>query len=328
MTKITAIITTYRRPIDLARCLEAFTKQIRPVDEVVVVVRDTDNETWERLETIKPPSLPIQIATVIEPGAIAALNKGLETATGDIICITDDDGAPHPDWLKRIEAYFLDDSEIGAVGGRDWVYQGGTDLEDGAKEVVGKVQWFGRVIGNHHLGVGKAREVDVVKGVNMSYRRQAIIGKYFDQRMKGSSAQIHFEIEFCLSLKKSGWKIIYDPAIAVNHYPGKRFDEDKRHQFNPLAQTNIAHNETLALLQHLSPIRKIIFMLWAILIGTSEIPGFVQLLRFIPKQKGLARKKFFASVRGRFLGWQTWLHTFQQVHPHPTLNSLTLKSKI
>lgn len=313
MTKITAIITTYRRPVDLARCLESFTKQIRPVDEVIVVVRDTDKETWERLDAIKPASLPIYVTTVIEPGAIAALNKGLDAATGDIICITDDDAAPHPDWLQKIETYFLCDSQIGAVGGRDWVYQGGTDLEDGAKESVGKVQWFGRVIGNHHIGVGDAREVDVIKGVNMSYRRTAIMGKHFDQRMKGSSAQIHFEIEFCLSLKKNGWKIIYDPSVAVNHYPGKRFDEDKRNLFNAVAQTNIAHNETLALLQHISPIRRIIFMLWAILVGTSEIPGFVQYLRFLPQDKGFAFKKFIASIQGRFLGWKTWQSTFQGI---------------
>lgn len=35
------------------------------------------------------------------------------------------------------------------------------------------VQWFGRVIGNHHLGTGGVREVDILKGVNMSFRQTA-----------------------------------------------------------------------------------------------------------------------------------------------------------
>jgi cellulose synthase/poly-beta-1,6-N-acetylglucosamine synthase-like glycosyltransferase len=101
------------------------------------------------------------------------MNAGLDAACGDIIAFTDDDAAPHTDWLERIEAHFLSDTNIGGVGGRDWVYHG-TQLEEGEREVVGQVQWFGRVIGEHHLGVGEAREVDVLKGVNMSFRRSAI----------------------------------------------------------------------------------------------------------------------------------------------------------
>ncbi len=306
MTTITALVTTYRRPKDLARCLEALSQQTRPADEVVVVIRDTDMETWSMLESIKPPSLPVRTATVILPGAIAALNAGLDATHGDIIAITDDDAAPHTDWLERIEMHFLSDSRVGAVGGRDWVYQGETLLQAKEREVVGRVRWFGHVIGNHHLGVGKAREVDLVKGANMSYRRDAILGRHFDARMKGTSAQINFEIEFSLALKNAGWKIIYDPAVAVNHYPGKRFDEDQRNKFNEVAFTNIVHNETLALLEHLPPLRRIAFLVWAILIGTRESLGFLQWIRFLPSEGRLAGQKWFASIRGRWQGWQTW----------------------
>jgi hypothetical protein len=99
----------------------------------------------------------------------------------------------------------------------------GTQLQDasmhpGNPETVGQVQWFGQVIGNHHVGKGEAREVDVLKGVNMSFRGKAIGQKRFDTRMRGTSAQIHYEIEFCLSLKRAGWKLVYDPKIAVDHY--------------------------------------------------------------------------------------------------------------
>jgi glycosyltransferase involved in cell wall biosynthesis len=80
------------------------------------------------------------------------MNAGMDAAGGDIIAFTDDDAAPHTDWLEGIEAHFLSDTNIGGVGGRDWVYHG-TQLEEGEREVVGQVQWFGRVIGEHHLGV-------------------------------------------------------------------------------------------------------------------------------------------------------------------------------
>jgi glycosyltransferase involved in cell wall biosynthesis len=304
--KITVIVPTYRRPKDLARCLEALKKQTRPADELVVVVRNTDEETWAFLKLFNPEFLPLRTETVTAPGAIAAMNMGLDAASGDIVSFTDDDAAPHADWLERIEAHFLSDERLGGLGGRDWVYFGTELYKAEPKEEVGRVQWFGRVIGNHHLGIGKAREVDILKGVNMSFRRAAIANRYFDRRMRGTSAQIHFEIEFCLALKKAGWKLIYDPMLAVDHYRGERFDEDRRDQFSEIAMTNIVHNKTLALLEHLSPARRAIFLIWSVLVGTRGAPGFLQWLRFLPSESSLAGQKCLASLRGIWQGWQTW----------------------
>lgn len=304
--KITVIIPTYCRTHDLARCLEALQQQTQLPDQVVVVVRDTDAQTWTFLESNKNFCLRLQTVMVKVPGVIAAMNAGLDAAIGDIIAFTDDDAAPHKDWLQRIEAHYESDSRIGAVGGRDWVYQG-NQLLDGAKEVVGRLQWFGRVIGNHHLGVGEPREVDVLKGVNVSYRRSAIALLRFDERMRGTGAQVHFELAFCLALKRAGWKLIYDPHVAVNHYPAQRFDEDQRNKFNDIALINAVHNETLALLEHMKPVQRTVFGVWAILVGTRDALGFVQLLRLLPREGTLAVAKWFASIRGRWEGFRTWL---------------------
>jgi cellulose synthase/poly-beta-1,6-N-acetylglucosamine synthase-like glycosyltransferase len=272
----------------------------------LVVVRDTDTETWTFLETYNRDSLQLRTVTVKVTGVVAAMNTGLDVATGDIIVTTDDDAAPHPDWLQRIEAHFESDSKIGGVGGRDWQYVGTQIKETGDRTEVGRLQWFGRVIGNHHLGVGPAREVDVLKGVNMAYRRTAIKGMHFDERMRGTGAQVHFELAFTLPIKRAGWKIIFDPLVAVDHYPAVRFDEDQRHNFNDIAWSNAIHNETLVLLEHFPPMQRISFLLWAILIGTREALGVVQCLRFLPKQGELAWKKWLASIRGRAQGWETW----------------------
>jgi cellulose synthase/poly-beta-1,6-N-acetylglucosamine synthase-like glycosyltransferase len=305
MMTITALVPTYRRPKDLARCLEAMQKQTRPADEVLVVVRDTDVETWKLLKAFNPNFLPLRTATVSVPGQVAALNAGLDTAQGDIIAITDDDAAPHTDWLARIEAHFLSDDRVAGVGGRDWVYHG-TQLEDGARQVVGRVQWFGRVIGNHHLGVGEPREAELLKGANMSYRRTAITSLRFDRRMQGIGAQGNNDMAFSLALKRAGWKLIYDPMVAVDHYPAQRFDEDQRNKFNEIAFMNTVHNETIALLEYLTPARRVVFLMWAILVGTREALGFLQWLRLMPSEGALAGQKWLASLRGRWQGWWTW----------------------
>lgn len=306
MLSLTALIPTYHRPQDLARCLEALQQQTRPADEVLVVFRDTDAETSKLLEAFNSELLPLR--TLILPdagGVVAALNAGLDAAQGEIIAITDDDAAPHADWLSRIETHFLSDSKVAGVGGRDWVYHG-TQLEEGEREVVGLVQWFGRVIAEHHLGVGNAREVDLLKGVNMSFRRSAIASLRFDQRLSGTGAQPHNELAFCLPLRRAGWTLIYDPMVGVDHFPSQRFDEDQRDQFNNIAFGNWVRNETLILLEHLSPTRRIVFLVWAILVGTREAPGFVQCLRFLPNQGALSGQKLLASLRGRWQGWSSW----------------------
>ena len=307
---ITILIPTYRRPNDLYRCLTALQRQTRPADEVLVVVRDSDRETWEFFKTFEVKSLPLKVLTIKVSGVIAAMNLGFETATGDIISITDDDAAPHPDWLERIEAHFTLDKHLGGLGGRDRIYINGT-LQDasthpGASNVVGQLQWFGRMIGNHHVGTGQSREVDLLKGVNMSFRREAIVGLRCDERLKGAGAQVHFEVALSLATKQRNWKLVYDPDVTVDHYIGKRFDEDKRNEFNSLAQRNAVHNETLILLDYLSPMQRIVFLIWSVLIGTRAALGFTQLIRFAPIEGKLAVQKWIASMQGRWLGWITW----------------------
>lgn len=286
--------------------MEALKKQTRPVDEIIVTVRDSDTLTWKFLETYDKQALSFQTVTVTVPGVVAAMNLGLSISTGDIIAFTDDDAAPHPDWLERMEAYFVSDTKVGAVGGRDWQYVGTQIKEPGEREEVGRLQWFGRVIGNHHLAVGSAREVDVLKGVNMGFRRHAIQGMRFDERMLGTGAQVHFELAFNLELRRRGWKIIFDPLVAVDHYPAVRFDEDKRDQFNAIAWSNAVHNETLVLLEHFSLFQRTIFILWAFLIGTREALGLVQLLRLLLSEGEVAKLKWVASLRGRIQGLQSW----------------------
>ncbi len=271
-----------------------------------MVVRDTDVETWQFLAQFNLDKLPLHTVKVTQPGVVAALNAGLAAVEGDIVSITDDDAAPHPDWLERIAAYFTCDSRLGGLGGRDWIHHG-SKLEDESRLVVGQLQWFGRVIGNHHLGVGEPREVDVLKGVNMSFRTQAIGQLGFDKRMRGAGAQVHFEMAFTLALKRAGWKIIYDPNVAVDHYPAQRFDEDQRNNFNEIAFINLVHNETLVLLEHLPFIRRIVFLFWAVFVGTCDSLGLVQWLRFLPSQGQLAGKKLLASWRGRWQGYKQFV---------------------
>ncbi|MGH7746161.1 MAG: glycosyltransferase family 2 protein, partial [Candidatus Dormibacteria bacterium] len=243
--------------------------------------------------------LPLLVVEVAAPGVIAALNAGFARTSGEIIAVTDDDARPRPDWVLRLEAHFRADAAVGGVGGRDRI--GGVgDVPDGGRRRVGTVQWWGRRLGNHHLGVGGPRVVDILKGVNMSFRRLAIQGMEFDSRMRGEGAQPHFEVEFSLRLRRRGWKLIYDPDAAVDHFPGALTAGDHRARRHPRAVTDAVHNETVALLEHLSFARRLVFWVWAVAVGTRCAPGLVQWLRFLPSEPVWTTRKLAASLRGRY----------------------------
>jgi cellulose synthase/poly-beta-1,6-N-acetylglucosamine synthase-like glycosyltransferase len=306
MITITVIIPTYRRPKDLVRCLEALGQQTRPPNEVLVIVRDNDAETLTLLnKSCLESLLSLRLVEVKVPGQIAALNAGLNEAKCEIVSITDDDAVPSSKWLARIEEHFLSDKNIGGVGGRDWMYID-NQLIDGEREIVGKVQWFGRTIGEHHRGIGESREVEILKGANMSYRKTAIGNLRFDERLLGSGAEVHNDLAFSLSIKKAGWKLIYDPLVEIDHYHGKRFGEDQRGQFNEIAWFNEVHNGTLALMEYLPFVRRIVFTIWSVFVGTRKSFGLLQWLRFFPKEGELASKKWIVSMQGFWKGWQTW----------------------
>lgn len=273
--KVTVLVPTYRRPEDLARCLSALLCQQRAPEQIVVVARADDAATHACLaEHVTPRVLNVEVATVDEPGQVAALNRGLEAATGDVIAITDDDAAPRADWVARIAAHFEADAKLGALGGRDWVHEEGRVL-DGERELVGRVQRTGRIVGNHHLGVGEAREVDLLKGANMSYRRAAIGDLRFDRRLRGTGAQTHNDMAFSMGVKRAGWKLVYDPLVAVDHYPASRPGEDPRNAQTLASIRNGAFNFHLILRGHLAPLHRETAWWWWALVGTRVYPGLL-----------------------------------------------------
>ncbi|MGG3309613.1 glycosyltransferase [Paenibacillus lautus] len=300
---ISVIVPTYNRVEALLNCMQGIKRQTRYPDEIIVVVRSTDKCTLDRISAISIKNL--KIALIEQTGVVAALNCGIEQSSGSILVLTDDDTVPHTDWLAKIENYYLTEPTVGGVGGRDIVHSRGKTIP-AVKQKVGIIKPYGRIIGNHHIGIGKTREVDILKGANMSFRKDAIQGLKFDEMLKGTGAQVYNEMEISLSVKKKGWKLIYDPQLCVDHFPAERFDEDKRNQFNEIAFFNTAHNETYTLLKHSNWTRRLLLIVWIILVGSKASPGAIQFVRMLPREKYNSFNKIMISYKGRVEGWRTW----------------------
>jgi hypothetical protein len=304
--RVSALVPTFGRPEMLNRCLRAIGEQTRPADEIIVAYRPEDEPTQELLASPGLAGLPLLRAAVPRPGLVAANNAGLELAGGDIIAITDDDAQPTPDWLERIVRTFSQDERIAAVGGRDWIWRSGQWVDGDGGTDVGRVQRFGRIVGNHHIGVGPAREVDVLKGVNMSLRRSALGPLRFDERLRGKGTQMNTELGVCLALRSAGLRIVYDPSIRVDHFPAERPGGDRREAPSFEATVDTVHNETLALLEFLPLPRRLLFAGWSVLIGARGAPGLAQVVRLTLGGQRPPSTELRATLYGRWLGWRTY----------------------
>ena len=311
--RISVVVASFGRPQRLSACLDGLHRQQRAPDEVIVIVSAADPET-ERLVDDRRVAWPVlhRVCTT-RHGTVVAYNLGLEAASGTIVAYVDDDAVPEPDWLARIEATFQSDPRIAAVGGRD-VLEPALLASTAAMRIprrgsqlsVGEIQWWGRMTANHHVGGGGARDVDVLKGVNMSFRRAEVIDHGFDQRLHGEGAQVHSELSICLPLRRRGLRVVYDPHLVVQHRPAARKPGDERFAANRGAVRASAHNEALAILEYVSPLRRLVFVAWAVLVGHTEAPGLLALSRDLTVGRPRAMARFVAAQEGRWLACRTY----------------------
>ena len=300
---ISVIVPTYQRPEDLIRCLSALNLLDPPPEEVIVVHRSTDtssrdivtrwiDETDERYHR--------KSVTVHESGMIAALNAGICRARGSIIATLDDDCEVYSSWISKLYNWFSSDSRIGGVGGRDIImnerYTHDKDLYSPAS-IVGKVTWFGRCIGNHHLGCAQPMEVDILKGCNMAYRRRFA---WFDTNLRGIGAQVHNEIVLGLHVRDSGYRLVYDPSLRVKHYVAKRWDDDGRESRSPRAIENEAFNQLYAVFGRKKRIPAWIGATYSFLVGHRQTPGLVRLAKSIAGHESKVIHSFGPALKGKF----------------------------
>ncbi len=302
MPRVSVLVPSYGRPASLTRCLAALGGQTRAPDEVVVGGRTGDAATLASVESARAAGLPVRVATTAAAGVVASMQAALDAASGDIVALTDDDARPFPDWIEGLLAHFQSAPDVGGVGGRDW-----QPHERGNARRVGVVQWFGRVIGNHHLGAGAARDVDVLKGVNCAFRAPLLRAVGFDGRLRGSGAQLYWELGVCLPMRRAGWRLRYDPSVAVDHDVAPRLDADHLHRgvFAEPPLVDAVHNETVALLEGRQGAARACFLAWAFLIGTGEAPGPIQCARRLLQGDRLAMRRWRATVAGRLAGVST-----------------------
>lgn len=300
---LSVVVATFARPRQLQRALRSLHEQVRPTDEVIVVFWEGDAETrslvddLRRDETWSTGRPHLRLHSTAENTVIAKENAGIGLATGEIVCFMDDDAAARPDWLERLVAWYADPS-VGAVGGRDVVRIGDRVVDEPTRQ-VGRVWWFGRLIGNHHKRSVGARDVDFLKGVNMSFRR-ALLPR-IDERLAGP-VPYGFEIDLGLHVRGLGYRVVYDPDIVVDHYATTDYGAA-----SPIAWT-VNRNQTYVLLKRLPLPRKLAFLVYTLFVGDRNTIGLLRVPLVIVRNRW-PLAAIAPHFRGKLAGVRTYVRS-------------------
>lgn len=220
--------------------------------------------------------------------------------------LIDDDALASPEWLGRHIEHYANPA-VGAVGGSADNYDGDRSFPKRALTPIGHITWFGRSIGNMYdhppeWQLRPPQEADYLVGYNMSVRRQAF--ERFEDALKPYWQG--FETDACLQVKASGYKVLFDFANVVRHYPSNTTYKPGRDGDLQQKVYNAAFNEALILAKHtVSPLRnaRLAYLLG---FGTVNTPGLAAYLIAV-KRYGAPLREFaiLSKVwRSRIYGWR------------------------
>lgn len=213
--KASVVIPTYNSARTIRNCVEALSLQRseRDAEYIEIIVVD-DGSTDNTKDILK--GYPVIYIYQKNGGPAKARNNGMRNSTGEIVCFTDSDCVPEPDWVKKIIGRFSDD-RIGGVGGS-------YDILNRDSLLVNLVH---QEVVLRHLKISEA--ADFLGSFNLAYRRD-ILEKTggFDESFKDASGE---DNDLSYRVKKMGYKLIFDKDIKVSHYYPRSLSRYMRKQF-------------------------------------------------------------------------------------------------
>jgi hypothetical protein len=234
---------------------------------------------------------------VEDRGITAALRAGVALTGAEVVAFTDDDARPRPDWIARLGSWFAR-ADVDAVGGRDVQ----ADRPPDGTKVVGRLHRWGRMTGEHHVGCGAPRDVDVLKGVNLAVRADAL-GLPRAGLLEPAGNDPHNELVTSAWARRHGGRIVYDPAVLVDHDLAPRLGESRLGSPNdePSVVYAIAANRVIAACA-VERARLPAQLAYGVLVGTRESPGLVRAIVAAGRGESMIVRRLGPSLRGQVTG--------------------------
>jgi glycosyltransferase involved in cell wall biosynthesis len=285
--KISVVVPTYKRTQDFIRALSSLQDQERSVDELIVVIGPGDTDTFIAIDNFEFNIKKVKILKAQKASLIHSLNLALTNVEGDIICLLDDDVWLPLDWSKKIEKAYQENKKMGAYGGRDHLQSEDLALANPSPAItVGTFLANGTASGNHHCGSVKSPlTVDVLKGVNLSFRKSAFTKLKIDTQLESKGAEICSEIDICQSIQKNNYSVIYDNDNYLLHFASPRPSYDNRDNFFQPIEKNRIFNKSYVYGKYRPLSEVILFAIRQILVGNRLQPGIAWSLILLKRTK-------------------------------------------
>jgi glycosyltransferase involved in cell wall biosynthesis len=218
---VSVVIPTRDKASSLQKCLESiFHKTDYQRYEVIVLDNESnDAETLEFLATLKQRER-IRIERIEDAFNYSRLNnRGVEMSLGTFVALLNNDvEVINDDWLSEMVSRAMQ-PEVGVVGARLW-YPNGTIQHGGV--IVGA----GGIAGHAHIGLRRdepgyfarahlAQDLSAVTTACALVRREVYVQVGgFDENL----AVAFNDIDFCLRLRKAGYRIVWTPHAELIHH--------------------------------------------------------------------------------------------------------------
>lgn len=295
------IVPTLKRAKHLRRCLRAILNQtIRPL-QVLVGTKAEDQESEAVLKEFES-ALPVRSVQARGVGVIGSMASCLAKTSEDFVALLDDDVEIPADWTARMVAHLNHMPQCAAAGGRDILLDHPEMRRSEALvEDVGAIHWYGRITGNHHRGGGSPREVDLLRGSNMLWRGDVLRRFGFETRLRGSGAQVNWELVLALQAKRARMCMFFDPSVEVLHHVAPRHDDDTLHRggFSAQATEDVAFNETFAVAHHGRGSKRLAMLAWQMIVGTPLCPGLARLGEVLTLRRQNLVRRLVHTLKGR-----------------------------
>jgi glycosyltransferase involved in cell wall biosynthesis len=199
--RASVVVPTRDRPDALARCLTALDAQDAAAFEVVVV--DDRSVAPDAVRAVAARSPRARVVDGEGRGPAAARNLGVRHAAADLVCFTDDDCVPGPEWVRALA----------------------TRLDRGSAVVAGPTRPATRdpyvrasqVVTNHLVEASREGEtVGFAPTSNVGCRRVVLDAVPFDEQFPTAAGE---DRAWCDALRDAGHHIDWSPAAWVAHAP-------------------------------------------------------------------------------------------------------------
>jgi GT2 family glycosyltransferase len=218
----------------LARCLDSLLAGDHPETEIVVVDNaPSDSRSAQLLATRYRGRVRYEVEPV--PGLANAHNRGVRSASGEIVAFTDDDVVADRRWLAAIADAFTTEPGVGAVTGLIMP----AELDTPAQLLLERHGGYAKGFERTSFDLAGARPGDplfpftvgqVGSGANMAFATTALrdVGGFDPALGAGTRARGGDDLSALFTVLAAGHRIVYEPGALVWHTHARTNDALRR----------------------------------------------------------------------------------------------------